>query len=76
MDGENQEVHGHYMRHARGNTLLENLGDGTFRDVTDLAGVAVGGWAWGGVFVDIDNDGLPDIHSPDGFVTNRDLDDL
>jgi len=76
MDGENQEVHGHYMRHARGNTLLENLGDGTFRDVTDLAGVAVGGWAWGGTFVDIDNDGLPDIHSPDGFVTNRDLDDL
>jgi len=76
MGGENQDIHGHYVRHARGNTLLENLGDGTFRDVTDEAGVAVGGWAWGGTFVDIDNDGLPDIHSPDGFVTNRETDDL
>ncbi len=76
MGGEHLEIHRHYERHARGNTLLANRGDGTFEDVTDAAGVAVGGWGWGATFVDYNNDGYEDIFAPDGFITNRESDDL
>ena len=31
---------------ARGNTLFENQGDGTFRDVSVDAGVTMGRWSW------------------------------
>ncbi len=73
---EHPELHPYYQRHARGNSLLVNRGDGTFEDATDVARVAVGGWAWGAKFVDINNDGYEDIYSPDGFVTNEDPGDL
>jgi hypothetical protein len=76
MGGENPEVHRHYDRHARGNTLLRNRGDGTFEDATDAAGVAVGGWGWGSMFVDFNNDGLEDLFAPDGFLTNKGAEDL
>ena len=76
MDGENLDVHGHYARHARGNTLLANRGDGTFEDLTMAAGVSVGGWAWGAKFSDWNNDGLDDIYTPNGFVTNQDPEDM
>ena len=76
MGGDNLDVHGHYQRHARGNTLLANRGDGTFEDATLSAGVSVAGWAWGARFVDFNNDGLEDVYSPNGFVTNRDPDDV
>ena len=76
MGGENQDVHGFYRRHARGNTLLAGNGDGTFEDVTVEARVSVGGWAWGAKLLDVNNDGLEDIYSPNGFVTNDDPDDM
>ncbi len=73
---EHSEDRPHYVRHARGNTLLLNDGHGTFRDATEEAGVAPGGWAWGGMFFDLQNDGWPDLYVPNGFETNRDEDDL
>ena len=76
MKGENTEVHQHYGRHARGNTLLSNKGDGTFDDVTMEAGISVGGWSWGSKFVDFNNDGYADIYAPNGFITGPDTDDL
>lgn len=76
MDGEAQEVHQDYVRHARGNTLLLNRGDGTFADATESSGIAVGGWAWGAQFIDINNDGHDDIYSPNGFLTNTGTEDL
>ncbi len=76
MKGEHQEVHQHYGRHARGNTLLSNNGDGTFTDVTMAAGISVGGWSWGSKFVDFNNDGYADIYAPNGFITGPDTDDL
>ncbi|MAB79966.1 MAG: hypothetical protein CMJ89_11495 [Planctomycetes bacterium] len=76
MDGTNRDVHRHYERHARGNTLLENQGGGRFKDITDHAGVAVGGWGWGASWLDINNDGLQDIYAPNGFLTNRDPEDI
>ncbi|MEQ1893342.1 MAG: VCBS repeat-containing protein [Planctomycetota bacterium] len=76
MGGKNEEVHGFYESHARGNTLLANRGDGTFEDRTEAADVAVGGWGWGAMFVDFNNDGREDLFSPDGFLTNDKPDDL
>jgi len=51
------------VRH--GNRLYENLGNGTFRDITTQAGVAYSGHSAGAVFFDYDGDGLLDL-----FVSN------
>ena len=50
-----------------GNRLYANDGAGTFTDVTDAAGVANGGWAWGSCFADFDNDGNLDIFHVNGW---------
>lgn len=65
-----------FQRHARGNSLLENAGNGTFRDVSVNAGVTMGRWAWSSNFVDFNNDGLEDIFVANGLMTNEDTKDL
>ncbi|MFQ5742308.1 MAG: FG-GAP repeat domain-containing protein [Acidobacteriota bacterium] len=50
-----------------GNRLYDNVGSGVFRDVSESAGPFEGGWAWGGGFLDFDNDGWQDLHSPNGL---------
>jgi hypothetical protein len=64
------------MQMFSGNGLYHNLGDGTFRDETATAGPFPGGWAWGGGFVDFDNDGWSDIHTVNGMVSSRDRRDI
>ena len=63
-------------RHARGNTLYRNRGDGTFEDVSENAGVTVGRWAWGSHFADFNNDGNEDIYVANGFFSTPDSGDL
>jgi hypothetical protein len=46
------------------NTLYRNMGNGTFSDVTERAGVGAGGWSASAGFFDYDNDGRLDL-----FVT-------
>ncbi len=58
-------------RHALGNTLFANRGDGTFEDVSEHAGVSMGRWAWGSVFLDLDNDARLDLFVPNGFLTEE-----
>ena len=65
------EVKAVYQRMADGNTLLENVGDGTFRNVSSQARVGVGRWAWGSLFADINNDGWEDLLVANGFVTGN-----
>ena len=65
-----------FQRHARGNSLFRNQGNGTFSDVSVESGTTMGRWAWGAKFVDFDNDGRPDIFVPNGFVTGEDPGDL
>jgi hypothetical protein len=67
---------GGFQRHARGDTLFRNLGDGTFADVSEAAGITMGRWAWGAVFADFDNDAWPDLYVPNGYVTGEDPEDL
>ncbi len=49
-----------------GNRLYRNEG-GRFSDVTELAGVADGGWGWGSCFMDFENDGDLDIYHTNGW---------
>ncbi|MCC7013614.1 MAG: VCBS repeat-containing protein [Planctomycetes bacterium] len=65
-----------FQRHARGNSLFQNLGDGTFRDVSLESGITMGRWAWGSIFTDFDDDGRADLFVPNGFVTGEDPEDL
>jgi hypothetical protein len=70
------ELREHYRRHSMGNTLLLGDGHGRFHDVAAEAGVLRGGWSWGGMFFDLQNDGWPDVYVPNGFATNRGETDL
>lgn len=51
---------------TRGNRLYRNLGNRSFADVTDAAGVRHGGWGWGAAFLDYDNDGEQDLVMTNG----------
>ena len=72
----NTRVRNEFQRHARGNSLFRNLGNGTFADVSVDAGVTIGRWAWGAKFVDINNDGWEDVVVANGFVTGHQSKDL
>ena len=65
-----------FQRHARGNSLFENSGKGTFRDVSVDAGVTMGRMAWGSLFFDLNNDGWDDLVVLNGLVTNEKAEDL
>ncbi|MDV7393238.1 VCBS repeat-containing protein, partial [Arthrospira platensis SPKY1] len=56
-----QDYYHQYMR----NTLQWNHGNGTFSEISQLAGVHATDWSWGALLADFDNDGLRDI-----FVCN------
>ncbi len=65
-----------YRRHARGNSLFRNSGDGTFEDVSLESGAWFGRWAWGSDFLDFNLDGHEDIYVQNGFLTNSREHDL
>jgi hypothetical protein len=60
---------------AAGNALYENVGGGRFREVTTEVGPFGGGWAWGGGFIDFDNDGWEDFFTPNGFISGKSMKD-
>lgn len=63
-------------RTARGNSLFRNRGGGAFDDVSESMNVTMGRWAWCSKFVDWNNDTWEDLVIANGFVTNREADDL
>jgi hypothetical protein len=76
LAGASQADQSMFQRHARGNTLFKNKGDGSFEDVSEQAAVTLGRWAWGSKFVDLNNDGWEDIVVANGFITRESNADL
>ena len=56
------------------NTLQLNRGNGTFSEISFLAGVSSTDWSWSSLLADYDNDGDRDLFVTNGFL--RDLGDL
>jgi hypothetical protein len=50
--------------------FYRNNGDGTFTDVTLEAGITIEGFGLGLVISDLNNDGWPDVHVSNDYVTN------
>jgi Flp pilus assembly protein TadD len=61
---ENAEA---YRRHAKGNSLYRNAGAGRFEETGEAE---MGRWAWGSGGFDFDLDGIPEIFSTSGMVSN------
>jgi enediyne biosynthesis protein E4 len=58
------------------NVLQLNNGNGSYSDISYLAGVPFTDWSWAPLIVDLDNDGLKDIYVTNGYfrdVTNLDF---
>ncbi len=65
-----------YQRHARGNALYRNQGDGTFENVGQQTGTAMGRWSWSADFWDVDHDGYPDLYVTNGYISTEEKSDL
>ncbi len=65
-----------YRRHARGNALYRNHGDGTFENVGHQSGVEMGRWSWSADFFDFDHDGYSDLYVSNGYLSGPDKYDL
>jgi hypothetical protein len=69
-------VRAHYRAHTRGNSVLVQEDSGRFRDVSSSALASPGGWAWGAIHLDMNNDGWDEFVVPNGFLTGSDARDL
>ena len=65
-----------FQHHARGNSLFHNNAGKGFTDISAAAGISLGRWAWGSVFLDINNDSWQDIYVANGYFTRPDPGDL
>lgn len=65
-----------YRKHARGNSLFRNRGNGTFEDISAAAGVEMGRWSWSSDSWDFDHDGYPDLYVTNGMVSGPKRTDL
>ena len=60
---------------GEGNSLFRNKGDGTFTELKE-SHTNRAGWGWGVAFFDMDNDTDLDIYAANGWITNKNKDDL
>ena len=72
----NADTKAKFQRLARGNTLFVNTAHGPFEDRSLDAAVNMGRWAWGSMFVDVNNDGWDDLVVANGNITNVNPKDL
>jgi tetratricopeptide (TPR) repeat protein len=70
------EVRAMYRRHAMGNCLYRNHGDGKFEDVGQRSGTLMGRWAWSSDAWDFNHDGFPDLYIANGMISGPQREDL
>jgi tetratricopeptide (TPR) repeat protein len=70
------EIRALYQKHALGNSIFRNRGDGSFQDSTTLGGAGLGGWSWSSDAWDFDHDGFPDLYIANGMISGPIRDDL
>jgi hypothetical protein len=56
--------------------LFTSSENGHFQDSSEEQRVAMGRWAWGSKFADLNNDGWSDLVVANGYISNRRNDDL
>ena len=71
-----EDIRALYRRHARGNSLYQNLGNGKFRNAAANTGSEFGGWAWSSDSWDFDHDGHSDLYVANGYVSGVDHSDV
>lgn len=76
LPGADQTTRNQARRHARGNSVYLNNGDGSFRDLTQQSGANMARWAWSSKFADLNNDGRQDLIVANGMITAGDSGDL
>ena len=55
--------------HVMGNALFRGAAGGRFERAAQALRHGVEGWGWGAMFVDVNNDGYPDLLVPNGNLT-------
>jgi hypothetical protein len=65
-----------YRKHAMGNSLFRNRGDGAFENKTIFEGGGMGRWSWSSDAWDFDHDGFPDLYIANGMVSGVLREDL
>ena len=75
-EGDPENIRALYRRHARGNSLYRNQGNGKFQNISDQAGVEMGHWAWSSDAWDFDHDGYPDLYIANGYISGPDSRDV
>ena len=71
-----EQVREWYRKHAMGNSLFRNSGDGAFQDRTISAQVGMGRWSWSSDAWDFDHDGFADLYIANGMLSGAVHDDL
>ena len=74
--GSSKRVRELYRKHAMGNSLFQNSGDGRFADASARSGTTMGRWAWSSDTCDFNHDGFLDLYIANGMIsgeTRRDL---
>jgi tetratricopeptide (TPR) repeat protein len=70
------DVRALYRKHAMGNCLFHNRGDGSFEDVGMRSGTTMGRWAWSSDSWDFDHDGFADLYISNGMISGTTREDL
>ena len=71
-----EQVRAMYRKHAMGNSLFRNRGDGGFQDSTTLSRAGMGRWSWSSDVWDFDHDGFPDLYIVNGMLSGALREDL
>ena len=74
--GSSKQVRDLYHKHAMGNSLFQNSGDGRFADASARAGTMMGRWAWSSDAWDFNHDGFLDLYIANGMISGETRHDL